>query len=100
MRADHPEPGIREIDQAFQVARLPKQPVDVPHRDSLACAGARAFEELLEPGPPDADLPRRQPVVQSLADRGAVTLDRRLVVAVPGLDLLQLARGGFHDSRP
>jgi hypothetical protein len=30
VRADHLEPGIREINQAFEVARLPKQPADMP----------------------------------------------------------------------
>jgi hypothetical protein len=66
VRADQPEPGIGEIDQALQVARLPKQPVDMPHRDPLAGTSTRAFEELLEARPPDAELPRGQPVVQPL----------------------------------
>jgi hypothetical protein len=94
VRADHPEPSIREVDQAFQVARLPKQPVDMPHRDPLAGPAAGALQQPLEAGAAHADLPRGQPVVQLLTDRAAVPLDRGFVVAVLGLDLLQLARRG------
>jgi hypothetical protein len=66
----------------------------MPHRDPVAGPAAGAFEELLEAGAAHAELPRRQPVVQLLTGRAAVALDRRLVVAVLGLDLLPLARCG------
>src|ERR1700754_71801 len=62
--ADDPEPRIRKINLAFEITRLPKETVDVPHRDAVGDTGTRPFKQGLEPRAANADLPGRHPAVE------------------------------------